>query len=72
MRVCALWRRPRRLRCGYGAGGAATTRRPYGGHTGIVNPKRRSAVMQMQLSTWQEVEGYLANSTGVIVPIGST
>ncbi len=28
--------------------------------------------MQMQLSTWQEVEGYLANSTGVIVPIGST
>jgi creatinine amidohydrolase len=28
--------------------------------------------MQLQLSTWQEVEGYLADSTGVIVPIGST
>ncbi len=28
--------------------------------------------MQLQLSTWQEVEGYLADSSGVIVPIGST
>lgn len=28
--------------------------------------------MQLQLSTWQEVETYLARSTGIILPIGST
>ena len=28
--------------------------------------------MQLQLSTWQEVEAYLTRSTTVIVPIGST
>ena len=28
--------------------------------------------MQLQLSTWQEVEAYLKRSTAVIVPIGST
>jgi len=26
--------------------------------------------MQLQLTTWQEVERYLASSTGIIVPIG--
>ena len=28
--------------------------------------------MQLALSTWQEVEGYLEHSTGIIIPIGST
>lgn len=28
--------------------------------------------MQLQLSTWQEVEAYLKRSTGIIIPIGST
>ena len=28
--------------------------------------------MQLQLSTWPEVESYLEKSTGIIVPIGST
>src|SRR5262249_22950364 len=28
--------------------------------------------MQLQLQTWQEVETYLQNSRGVILPIGST
>ncbi len=28
--------------------------------------------MQLHLSTWQEVESYLANSKAIIVPIGST
>lgn len=28
--------------------------------------------MQLQHSTWQEVEAYLTRSTGVIIPIGST
>ena len=28
--------------------------------------------VRLQLSTWQEVEAYLANSTAIIVPIGST
>ncbi|MEE2778836.1 MAG: creatininase family protein [Acidobacteriota bacterium] len=28
--------------------------------------------MQLQQSTWQEVEAYLAGSSGIIVPIGST
>ena len=28
--------------------------------------------MQLQTSTWQEVEGYLTGSSGVIIPIGST
>ena len=28
--------------------------------------------MQLHLSTWREVEDYLARSTGIIVPIGST
>ena len=28
--------------------------------------------MQLQLSTWQEVEAYLKTSTAVIIPIGST
>ncbi|MCR9255820.1 MAG: creatininase family protein [Alphaproteobacteria bacterium] len=28
--------------------------------------------MQLQLSTWQEVEKYLETSTGIILPIGST
>lgn len=28
--------------------------------------------MQLQLSTWAEVEAYLKRSTGIIVPIGST
>lgn len=28
--------------------------------------------MQLALSTWQEVEGYLERSTGIIIPIGST
>lgn len=28
--------------------------------------------MQLHLSTWQEVERYLARSTGIIIPIGST
>ncbi|MCP5151735.1 MAG: creatininase family protein [Ectothiorhodospiraceae bacterium] len=28
--------------------------------------------MQLQLSTWAEVEAYLRRSTGVIIPIGST
>jgi creatinine amidohydrolase len=28
--------------------------------------------MQLQLSTWPEVESYLERSTGIIVPIGST
>ncbi len=28
--------------------------------------------MQLQLSTWQEVDAYLARSTGIIIPIGST
>lgn len=28
--------------------------------------------MLLQLSTWQEVEAYLARSTGIILPIGST
>src|SRR6185437_11737852 len=28
--------------------------------------------MQLQLLTWQEVEAYLRNSRGIIVPIGST
>jgi creatinine amidohydrolase len=28
--------------------------------------------MQLQLQTWQEVEAYLRNSQGIIVPIGST
>ncbi len=28
--------------------------------------------MQLQTSTWQEVESYLIGSKGVIIPIGST
>ncbi len=28
--------------------------------------------MQLHLSTWTEVEGYLQTSTGIIIPIGST
>lgn len=28
--------------------------------------------MQLQLATWPEVEAYLENSTGIVVPIGST
>ncbi len=28
--------------------------------------------MQLQTSTWQEVEAYLVSSKGVIIPIGST
>ena len=28
--------------------------------------------MQLQLSTWQEVEAYLEQATAIIVPIGST
>ncbi|MEM7225833.1 MAG: creatininase family protein [Pseudomonadota bacterium] len=28
--------------------------------------------MRLQLSTWPEVEAYLARSTGIIIPIGST
>ena len=28
--------------------------------------------MRLQLQTWQEVEAYLARSTGIIIPIGST
>jgi len=28
--------------------------------------------MQLSLSTWQEVESYLGQSTGIIIPIGST
>ena len=28
--------------------------------------------MQLQLCTWAEVEDHLKNSTGIIVPIGST
>ncbi len=28
--------------------------------------------MQLQLATWQEVEGYLKQSRGIIMPIGST
>ena len=28
--------------------------------------------MQLQLSTWQEVDAYLERSTGIIIPIGST
>jgi creatinine amidohydrolase/Fe(II)-dependent formamide hydrolase-like protein len=28
--------------------------------------------MQLQLSTWQEVETYLRQSTAIILPIGST
>ena len=28
--------------------------------------------MQLQLSTWQEVESYLTQSRGVVIPIGST
>jgi creatinine amidohydrolase len=28
--------------------------------------------MQLQLATWHEVEGYLAKSRGIIMPIGST
>ena len=28
--------------------------------------------MQLALSTWQEVEAYLARTTGIIIPIGST
>jgi creatinine amidohydrolase len=28
--------------------------------------------MRLHLSTWQEVETYLQNSTGIIIPIGST
>jgi len=28
--------------------------------------------MQLQLSTWPEVEDYLSRSTGIIIPIGST
>jgi creatinine amidohydrolase len=28
--------------------------------------------MQLQLSTWQEVENYLCDSTGILMPIGST
>src|SRR5689334_17182709 len=28
--------------------------------------------MQLQLQTWQEVEAYLRNSRGIILPIGST
>lgn len=28
--------------------------------------------MQLQLSTWQEVESYLSRSRGVVIPIGST
>ena len=28
--------------------------------------------MQLQLQTWQEVEAYLARSTAIIIPIGST
>jgi creatinine amidohydrolase len=30
------------------------------------------AAMQLQLSTWPEVEAYLSRSRGIIVPIGST
>ena len=28
--------------------------------------------MQLQLATWQEVEGYLKSSTAIMIPIGST
>ena len=28
--------------------------------------------MQLQLKTWQFVEDYLKNKTGIIIPIGST
>ncbi|MBT3172928.1 MAG: creatininase family protein, partial [Rhodospirillaceae bacterium] len=28
--------------------------------------------MRMQLATWPEVEDYLKESTGIILPIGST
>ena len=28
--------------------------------------------MQLQLQTWQEVEAYLQNNRGIILPIGST
>ena len=28
--------------------------------------------MQLQLSTWQEVDDYLSRSTGIIIPLGST
>ncbi|MGL5034291.1 MAG: creatininase family protein, partial [Microcystaceae cyanobacterium] len=28
--------------------------------------------MQLQLSTWLEVEAYLQSATGIIIPIGST
>jgi creatinine amidohydrolase len=28
--------------------------------------------MQLQLSTWQEVEAYLRSSTAILIPIGST
>jgi creatinine amidohydrolase len=28
--------------------------------------------MLLQLSTWQEIEGYLRRSTGILIPIGST
>src|SRR5690348_17702235 len=28
--------------------------------------------MQLQLQTWQEIEAYLQNSRGIIMPIGST
>lgn len=34
--------------------------------------KGTSLAMQLQLSTWQEVEDYLKDSTAVIIPIGST
>ncbi len=34
--------------------------------------KRGKRAMQLQLSTWAEVEDHLKKSTGIIVPIGST
>ena len=34
--------------------------------------ERKERMMQLQLSTWQEVESYLTQSRGVVIPIGST
>jgi creatinine amidohydrolase len=33
---------------------------------------QKGSQMQLQLQTWQEIEAYLRNSRGVILPIGST
>jgi creatinine amidohydrolase len=37
----------------------------------IVTTSFMGNAMQLQLATWQEVERYLASSTGIIMPIGS-